>query len=159
MNYKIISLLTAGLLMTACSGTEKKNDGMSNEASALGAVPGSYEDFKVNVADRVFFAYDSSVLTSEGKSILDRQAEWLAKYPNAATVIEGHADIRGTREYNIALCERRAKSVKDYLTSKGVNAARIHTVSYGKERPEFQGDTEEVHAKNRRGVTVIQESN
>lgn len=123
--------------------------------SAVGAVPGSYEDFKVNVADRVFFAYDSQTLTSEGKSILDRQAEWLGKYPTADLIIEGHADFRGTREYNLALAERRAKAVRDYLLAKGVAESRINTVSYGKEKPEFLGDTEEVHAKNRRGVTVI----
>lgn len=159
MTKKILSLLAVGFLMAACS-TSKDNvnpDGSFEKTENFqGAVPGSYEDFKAHVPDRVFFDFNSSALTTEGKTTLDRQAEWLAQYPSVDLIVEGHCDIRGTREYNLALGERRAKSVKDYLLSKGVDAKRIHTVSYGKERPEFEGDTEEVHAKNRRGVSVIQ---
>ena len=132
-------------------------DGSFQEAETFdGPVPGSYDDFRVNVADRVFFTYDSSKITTQGRSVLDQQAEWLAQYPSVDIIVEGHADIRGTREYNLALGERRAKSLKDYLVSKGVDPNRIHTVSYGKERVEFDGDGEEVHNKNRRGVSVIQ---
>lgn len=158
MSKKILSLIAAGLLMAACSNKDNvAPDGSMQHGEGMGAAtPGSYADFKASVPDRVFFAFDSSALSNESKTTLDRQSEWLAKYPAVETIIEGHCDQRGTREYNLALGERRAKSVKDYLMSKGVDVKRLHTVSYGKERPEFQGDTEEVYAKNRRGVTVIQ---
>lgn len=161
MTKKILSLIAVAFLATSCSHFDEDQapepDGSFEEANTFeGPVPGSYDDFKVNVADRVFFAYNSSVLTSEGRMVLDRQVDWLSQFPSVDLIVEGHADIRGTREYNLALGERRAKSVKDYLISKGVDVNRIHTVSYGKERPEFDGDSEDVHQRNRRGVSVIQ---
>lgn len=120
------------------------------------AVPGSQEDLAVNVGDRVFFAYDSFSLTPEGTSQLGLQAQWLNQYPSVNVVVEGHADERGTREYNLALGERRAAAAKDYLVSLGVNPGRITTISYGKERPEMVGSNSESWAKNRRAVTVVQ---
>lgn len=110
---------------------------------------------EVEVKDRIFFGYDSFTLNDESKKILNTQAEWLRSDLNINITIEGHADERGTREYNIALGEKRAKSVKDYLVSNGVTANRIKIVSFGKERPAFFGATEEIFNKNRRAVTVV----
>lgn len=117
---------------------------------------GSQEDLATNVGDRVFFAYDSSSLTPEAISQLGLQAQWMRQYPSVNVTIEGHADERGTREYNIALGDRRANAVKNYLVSLGVGSNRVQTISYGKERPEILGDNAEGWAKNRRGVTVVQ---
>lgn len=110
---------------------------------------------EIEVKDRVFFAYDSSALSEESKKILNVQSQWLNSDKSIKITIEGHCDERGTREYNIALGERRANATKDYLVSKGVNPERISIVSYGKERPAFFGSSPEVMAKNRRAVTVI----
>ena len=110
---------------------------------------------EVEVQDRIFFDYDSFGLTDEAKKILDTQVAWLKSDLNIRVTIEGHADERGTREYNIALGEKRAKSVRDYLVANGVENSRLKTISYGKERPAFFGATEEIFAKNRRAVTVI----
>lgn len=118
-------------------------------------VPGSKEDFLQQVgSDRVFFGTDIYDLDAEARSILDRQAEWLAKYPNVRITVEGHADERGTREYNLALGDRRANSAKNYLASK-IDTSRISTVSYGKERPAVAGSDESAWAQNRRAVTVV----
>ena len=118
--------------------------------------PGSAEDFRANTqGDRVRFGYDSYELDGTARGILDSQATWLAKYPTARITIEGHADERGTREYNIALGERRADAVKTYLAGKGVSGERIQTISYGKERPEAEGSDEASYARNRRAVTDI----
>ncbi|ODU22231.1 MAG: peptidoglycan-associated lipoprotein [Sphingomonas sp. SCN 67-18] len=120
-----------------------------------GPVPGSREDFLAKVsADRVLFATDSSDIDSQARSILDSQAAWLNQYPNVRITIEGHADERGTREYNLALGDRRANSAKNYLAAAGVAASRITTISYGKERPEALGSDESAWAQNRRAVTV-----
>lgn len=156
MKSKIFSLVALGFLATACGTTDKQSAEMAGDASGVAIAPGSYEDFRVNVGDRVFFDFDRSDLTAEGRTILENQAQWLAKYRDARITLEGHCDIRGTREYNMGLGARRAHSIKMFLISKGVDASRIHTVSYGKERPEFEGDSEDVHYKNRRGVTVVQ---
>lgn len=110
---------------------------------------------EIEVKDRVFFAYDSSKLSDEAKKILNVQAQWLNSDNSIKITIEGHCDERGTREYNIALGEKRANSTKDYLVSKGVDPMRISIVSYGKERPAFFGSSPEIMAKNRRAVTVI----
>lgn len=110
---------------------------------------------EVEVQDRVFFAYDSAQLTSAAKEILDVQSQWLKSDTSIKITIEGHCDERGTREYNIALGEKRANSAKNYLISKGVDSSRIKTISYGKERPAFFGNTEAIFAKNRRAVTVV----
>ena len=122
---------------------------------AMGPLPGSQEDFRVNVGDRVLFAYDKSDLDDRDRQTLQKQATWLQRYPTVTLIVEGHCDERGTREYNIALGARRAQSVKDYLTSLGVSAARLDTISYGKERPVCVDSNEACWAQNRRGVSVI----
>mgnify|MGYP003629996933 CR=1 FL=1 len=121
-----------------------------------GVIPGSRADFLQNVtSDRVFFDTDIHTLDPEARAVLDTQAEWLLANPSVNVTIEGHADERGTREYNLALGDRRANSVKNYLISRGVPASRLSTVSWGKERPEALGSTEQAWAQNRRAVTVI----
>jgi peptidoglycan-associated lipoprotein len=118
-------------------------------------VPGSRQDFEQNVGDRVHFDYDRSDLDQQDRDTLQKQAQWLARYPQVTLVVEGHADERGTREYNLALAARRANSVKEYLTSLGVSAARLETISYGKERPMCIESTEACWEQNRRGVSAI----
>lgn len=120
------------------------------------ATPGSQEDLAVNVGDRVFFGYDSYNLTPEAISQLELQAQWLNQYPSVNVLVEGHADERGTREYNIALGDRRANAAKNYLVSLGVDPRRVQTISYGKERPEMLGSNSESWARNRRAVTTVQ---
>ena len=118
-------------------------------------LPGSAEDFRVNVGDTVHFAYNEYNIQDADKSILGRQSAWLAKYPAVRVTVEGHADERGTREYNLALGARRANAVKEYLVSQGVSTGRVETVSYGKERPICTESNEGCWAQNRRGVTTI----
>ncbi len=120
-----------------------------------GPVPGSIQDFTVNVGDRVYFDYDKYEVRADAQPVLSAQAAWLVKYPSVKVRIEGNADERGTREYNLALGSRRAASVKDFLVSHGVTADRIETISYGKEMPIDAGNTEEAYAKNRNGHTAI----
>ncbi len=120
------------------------------------ALQGSAQDFAVNAGDRIFFAYDSYDLTPEARGTLDRQAQWLNQNSGLNVTVEGHADERGTREYNIALGERRANAVKNYLISQGVSAGRLNVISYGKERPAVVGDGPGSWAQNRRSVTVVQ---
>jgi peptidoglycan-associated lipoprotein len=121
-------------------------------------VPGSQQDFIVNVGDRVFFETDSSELTPQARATLDKQALWLNQYNRYAFTIEGHADERGTREYNIALGARRAQTVREYLVSRGVQAPRMHTISYGKERPVAVCNDISCWSQNRRAVTVLNAS-
>jgi peptidoglycan-associated lipoprotein len=118
-------------------------------------IPGSVQDFQVNVGDRIFFGFDKSDLDDRARAVLQKQAAWLQRYGAVVLTIEGHSDERGTREYNIGLGARRAQSVKDYLTSLGVSTARLETISYGKERPVCIESTEACWAQNRRGVSVI----
>jgi peptidoglycan-associated lipoprotein len=118
-------------------------------------LPGSAEDFRVNVGDTVHFEFDQYNVPESDKTVLGRQAAWLAKYPAVRVTVEGHADERGTREYNLALGARRANAVKEYLVSQGVSTARVETVSYGKERPICTESNEACWAQNRRGVTTI----
>ncbi len=118
-------------------------------------IPGTQEDLVQNVGDRVFFGYDSAVLTPEGRRTLERQAEWLRLFPEHSIMIEGHCDERGTREYNLALGERRASAARDYLMAFGINSSRIKTTSYGKERPYALKHNEESWELNRRAVTVV----
>jgi peptidoglycan-associated lipoprotein len=119
-------------------------------------VPGSAADFKRSVtSDTVNFGLDMYDIDAQARAILDTQAEWLARYPNVNITIEGHCDERGTREYNLALGDRRANAAKNYLVARGVSAARINTISYGKERPAALGSDEESWAQNRRAVTVV----
>lgn len=124
-------------------------------APAPSIVPGSAEDLRVNVGDTVHFEYNKYAVLDADKATLQRQAAWLAKYPNIKVTVEGHADERGTREYNIALGAKRANAVKEYLVSLGVSTARVDTVSYGKERPICTESTESCWAQNRRGVTIV----
>jgi peptidoglycan-associated lipoprotein len=122
---------------------------------APGILPGSVQDFKVNVGDTVHFAYNEYNVQDSDKSTLQKQATWLSKYPSVQITIEGHCDERGTREYNLALGARRANAVKEYLVSLGVSNSRLQTVSYGKERPMCTESNEDCWAQNRRGVSTI----
>ncbi|MBC2772334.1 peptidoglycan-associated lipoprotein Pal [Rhizobium sp. AQ_MP] len=146
------------LALAGCAN--KKN--LPNSAGELGlgagagaATPGSAQDFTVNVGDRIFFDTDSSSVRADAAQTLDRQAQWLQQYPNYAITIEGHADERGTREYNLALGARRAAATRDYLASRGVPAQRMKTISYGKERPVAVCDDISCWSQNRRAVTVL----
>ena len=129
-------------------------DGTGYDVSGT-ALPGSAEDLVENVGDRIFFGYDSYNLSGEARAVLERQAQWLSQYPNLSIIIEGHADERGTREYNLALGERRASSVRNYLSDLGVDGSRLSVVSYGKERPVAFDNDPSAWAQNRRGVTTI----
>ncbi len=153
MRNKLLTLVAALLLVTGCSSTSSSGD--ANGANGQ-VVPGTQADLVQNVGDRVFFAFDSSSLTPEAKAILDRQATWMGQYGSVKVAVEGHCDERGTREYNLALGERRASAVRNYLVGKGVAADRLSTISYGKERPESADHDEAAYARNRRGVTVVQ---
>lgn len=143
--------LVAGLALSACAN-KQATDSM---ASAGVAMPGSQQDFVVNVGDRVFFETDSTELTPQSRSTLDKQAQWLQQYANYTFTIEGHADERGTREYNIALGARRAQTVRDYLAARGIQVARMRTISYGKERPVAVCNDISCWSQNRRAVTVL----
>ncbi len=119
-------------------------------------MPGSIADFRqTSGSDTVLFAYDSYEVDDTAKAILGKQAEWLARYPAVKVTIEGHTDERGTREYNLALGDRRANAAKNFLAAQGVSPARMQTISYGKERPVAEGSDETAYAQNRRAVTVI----
>lgn len=118
-------------------------------------VPGSVQDFRVNVGDTVHFDYDKYSIRSEDRDLLQRQATWLQKYPQVRVTIEGHCDERGTREFNLALGARRANAVREYLVSLGLSSARLDTISYGKERPMCTESSESCWSQNRRGVTTI----
>ncbi|HXY59397.1 MAG TPA: peptidoglycan-associated lipoprotein Pal [Methylocystis sp.] len=155
---KIVLALSVALAVSACAKNAADEAG---DPSRLGAgygrngAPGSPQDFVVNVGDRVFFETDSTDLTSTAQATLDKQAEWLNRYSRYSFTIEGHADERGTREYNFALGARRAEAAKSYLASRGVAASRIRTVSYGKERPVAVCDDISCWSQNRRAVTVL----
>jgi peptidoglycan-associated lipoprotein len=140
----------------AIAGCAKQPD--QTAAIAGAATPGSQQDFIVNVGDRVFFESDSSELTPQARETLDKQAQWLNQYNRYAFTIEGHADERGTREYNIALGARRAQATREYLVSRGVLAQRMHTISYGKERPVAVCNDISCWSQNRRAVTVLNQS-
>lgn len=146
-------LVTLVVALAACArGT---GPGVDNAGGPGSAKPGTQQDFLVSVGDRVFFDTDSSVLSPQAQHTLDLQATWLQRYPQYKITIEGHADERGTREYNFALGARRAATVKNYLISKGVNASRISTISYGKERPVAICNNMSCWSQNRRAVTVL----
>jgi peptidoglycan-associated lipoprotein len=150
-NALAAALLAAAFLSAGCANQQAELD----SAQAGAATPGSAQDFQVNVGDRVFFETDSSALTAQARGTLDRQVQWLAQYPNYTFTIEGHADERGTREYNLALGARRANSVRDYMISRGVGANRMRTISFGKERPVAVCDNISCWSQNRRAVTVL----
>jgi peptidoglycan-associated lipoprotein len=120
--------------------------------------PGSQQDFIQNVpSDRILFDTDMYNVDDQDREILDAQAAWLQRYPNVRVTIEGHADERGTREYNLALGDRRANAAKNYLQSRGIDASRMSVISWGKERPEALGSDESAWARNRRAVTIVPE--
>ena len=149
----LAGVLFAALAIAGCAN--RSND--PSQAGA-GATPGSQQDFVVNVGDRVFFEADSSELTPQSLQTLEKQAQWLQAYSQYSFTIDGHADERGTREYNIALGARRAQAVRDYLTSRGVQAHRMRTISYGKERPVAVCNDISCWSQNRRAVTVLNAS-
>jgi peptidoglycan-associated lipoprotein len=152
--FKFAMALAAGLALAACAS----NPNPAAVGAAGAAAPGSQQDFVVNVGDRVFFETDSTELTSQSRATLDKQAQWLQVYNRYAFTIEGHADERGTREYNIALGARRSQAVRDYLASRGIDANRMRTISYGKERPVAVCDDISCWSQNRRAVTVLNAS-
>ncbi|HUK59832.1 MAG TPA: peptidoglycan-associated lipoprotein Pal [Stellaceae bacterium] len=164
MNLRSLSVLAAAvLLLAACKenpGTESNTSGgaggaMTASSAPSGPAKGSREDFIQNVGDRVFFDFDKSDVKPEGQQTLQRQATWLKQYPSVTVTIEGHCDERGTREYNLALGNRRANAVKNALVALGIPANRIQTISYGKDRPIVVGSNEAAWAQNRVGITVI----
>ena len=169
MRYKILGLIAAVALVAACEtapsgGASAGGAGGAGGASGAGGAksaktmavkPGSQEDLVVNVGDRVFFNFDKFNISAEARKTLELQAAWMKKNASVTVTIQGHADERGTREYNLALGDRRASSVKDYLITLGVNPQRIDTISYGKERPVAVGSTNAAWAQNRRGVTKV----
>jgi peptidoglycan-associated lipoprotein len=153
----VAAILVAALGLAACANKPDGADAnASMAASAAGAAtPGSAQDFVVNVGDRVFFETDSTEITAQGRDTLDKQARWLTSYAQYAFTIEGHADERGTREYNLALGARRAQAVRDYLASRGIAGNRMRTISYGKERPVAVCNDISCWSQNRRAVTVL----
>ena len=149
---KLAAVLAVALSMGACAN---KNPLGADGAMASAATPGSQQDFVVNVGDRVFFESDQTDLSPQAVATLDKQIQWLQTYPRYQFTIEGHADERGTREYNIALGARRAQTVRDYLISRGIAANRMRTISYGKERPVAVCNDISCWSQNRRAVTVL----
>jgi peptidoglycan-associated lipoprotein len=160
MRVRFLGLIAAVALLAACesapdtSATANTANSAANTQPA-GPRPGSAEEFKATVGDRIFFDTDKSDIKPEARRTLERQAEWLKKYPAVTVTVEGHCDERGTREYNLALGERRASAAKNVLVALGIPANRVSTISYGKERPAVVGSNEQAWAQNRRDVTVV----
>jgi peptidoglycan-associated lipoprotein len=150
---KFAAVVIAALAIAGCAKQQADQSAMAGAGA-----PGSQQDFVVNVGDRVFFDTDSSELSVQARATLDKQAQWLNNYNRYAFTIEGHADERGTREYNIALGARRAQTVREYLASRGISPQRMHTISYGKERPVAVCDDISCWSQNRRAVTVLNQS-
>ncbi len=169
MNFKNLLVLIAALFFVAAceststetgkatgsGGTEVKKSKKKAPPRGFSIAPGSSQDLVVNVGDRVFYALNKSNLNAAARTTLEKQAAWMKKYGSVRVTIEGHADERGTREYNLALGERRANSAKDFLVALGVSPNRIGTISYGKERPVALGHDESSWSQNRRGVTTV----
>jgi peptidoglycan-associated lipoprotein len=153
-SVRLVVVLLAGLALAACASSATQNQA----GMAAGGPPGSQQDCVVNVGDRVFFETDSTELTVQARSTLEKQAQWLQAYNRYSFTIEGHADERGTREYNIALGARRAQVVHDYLAARGVDPNRMRTISYGKERPVAVCNDISCWSQNRRAVTVLNAS-
>ena len=140
---------------SSSSDSDVSSEGAITETAGSGIVLGSQEDLIVNVGDRVFFGYDSSDLDSDALELLQDQVAWLKQNSDVSVTIEGHCDERGTREYNLALGEKRAQAVKNYLIGLGINPDRVSTISYGKERPAVVGSNDGAWAQNRRSVTIV----
>lgn len=147
--------LAVGLALAGCAKKNNLPDNSGQLGLNNGATPGSQQDFTVNVGDRVFFETDSSILTPVARTTLTKQAQWLLRYPNYPITVEGHADERGTREYNLALGARRAAASRDFLASQGVPVSRIRTISFGKERPVAVCNDISCWSQNRRSVTLL----
>jgi len=179
MRFNSILMVAALAALTACAGAPPDSTGSAAgngaaganggyNASAAGtaganqgqiagrAAPGSEQELKQTVGDRIFFSTDKSDISAEARTTLQRQAEWLKRYPNIIVSIEGHCDERGTREYNLALGARRAEAAKQVLVALGIDPGRMTTITYGKERPAVVGSNEAAWAQNRRAVTVVQ---
>ncbi len=155
--FKLAAICCCFLALAACS---KKNQpdldaGLNGGANVSAAAPGSKQQFTTEVGDRVYFLNDQSTLTPEATQILTKQAQWLQQYGQVTIQVEGHADERGTREYNIALSARRATTVRQFLIGNGVAGKRISSIAYGKERPVALCDAEQCWSQNRRAVTAI----
>ena len=155
-------LIVAGFFLASCAATKTEEGGNVDAASTSASsssggeiTAGTQEDLIVNVGDRVFFEFDSSELTVDAQATLDAQAAWLTQYPDTNITVEGHADERGTREYNLALGDKRAFSVYSYLAQAGIDTNRMEYVSWGKERPDVIGSDETAYSQNRRGVTIV----
>ena len=160
MLKKFFMLIVAGFFLASCAATKTEQGGDVDAASASTSsggeiTAGTQEDLIVNVGDRVFFEFDSSELTVDAQATLDAQAALLMQYPDTNITVEGHADERGTREYNLALGDKRAFSVYSYLAQAGIDTNRMEYVSWGKERPEVIGSDETAYSQNRRGVTLV----
>jgi len=166
MRFKVLSMFAALLLLAACETPTEETTASTSTATGTpstpsapvdqaGIQPGSQEDLIDKVGDRVFFDFDKYDLKPEGRSSVEALAAWLNSFPAVTLTLEGHADERGTREYNLALGERRANAVKDYLIALGINAGRLTTISYGEERPAVPGSYEEAWAQNRRSQFVV----
>ncbi len=162
MTSKALALFAALALLSACSDNNTGAStgaatGAGASASGYGsAAPGSQQDLVANVGDRVFFAYDQNNLSSDARATLDRQAQWMQRYPQVSVQLAGNTDERGTEEYNLALGQRRANAARDYLVAQGVSSSRIQTISYGKERPSALGADEQAYAQNRNAITSVQ---
>jgi peptidoglycan-associated lipoprotein len=153
---KFVVFVGAALALGACANKPGAGGAGGLGAGGIGsATPGSAQDFVVNVGDRIFFETDQTDISSNNRGTLDKQAQWLQQYPRYQVTIEGHADERGTREYNIALGARRATNTKNYLVSRGIAPNRIRTISYGKERPVAVCNDISCWSQNRRAVTVL----
>lgn len=156
-NLPLAAALAALTLLGACAKDSEQDTANTGTGGAgSGTVrPGSQEDLVANVGDRVLFAFDSAVVASDQRPTLERQAGWLKQYPANQVTVEGHTDERGTREYNLALGQRRANAARDILVANGIAGSRVNTISYGKDRPEALGSDEAAWAQNRRAVTVV----
>jgi peptidoglycan-associated lipoprotein len=160
MNMKLLAALAAASLLAACANNTPPAGagaatGSGTAVSTSGPVPGSEEDLVANVGDRVFYGFNSSSLSGDARSTLDRQVSWLGRYPQVSVQVAGNCDDRGTEEYNLALGQRRANAARDYLVARGVQSARLTTISYGKDRPTAQGDDEQAWAQNRNAITSV----
>ena len=156
MNLKFLGIASLALL-AACSNTDSSSSSGTGAGMGAGNIrPGSQEDLVANVGDRIFFDFDRSNVRADQRPVLQRQAEWMGRYPEVRVQVEGHTDERGTREYNLALGQRRANATRDVLAAGGVNPSRISTISYGKDQPAALGSDENSWAQNRRAVTVVQ---
>jgi peptidoglycan-associated lipoprotein len=163
MRLKTVVIICAAVFsLAACKNEEEASKAATGaggasqtQVSAKEVRPGSQEDLVANVGDRIFFDYDKADLKADARAQAEKWAEWLKKYPQNSVTIEGHCDERGTREYNLALGERRAAAAKKYLVALGISANRIGTISYGKERPAVVGSNEDAYRQNRRDVMVV----